>query len=412
MTQPRFGIHPSWVIVMVGVCAALHIGKLPPALPVLQTALNITLVQAGFLLSAVQIASMTLGLAVGLSADSLGLRRSMLTGLFLLSCASLAGGFAPDATTLLVLRGFEGLGFLLVVMPAPALIRRTVTADQLNGRMGWWGTYMPMGNALALLTGPLVMAVLSWSVWWWGLSALTLLAWLAVWWCVPDVSLPAQSPQQAASANNAWPQRLALTLRTAGPWWVSLSFAVYSSQWMAVIGFLPTVYAEMGMSARLTGVLTACVAVANVSGNVMSGRLLQRGWRPQRLLQIGFGCMALGAVGAFVQWQGAGLSIPWRFFSVVVFSAVGGLIPGTLFSMAVRLAPSEGTVSTTVGYMQQWSAFGQFAGPPLVAWVCAVVGDWQWTWVVTVSLCAVGMVLSQCIERALTKLSKLPNPAV
>ncbi|CAN1510745.1 CynX Cyanate permease [Burkholderiaceae bacterium] len=403
MTNPRFGIHPSWVIVMVGVCAALHIGKLPPALPVLQTALNITLVQAGFLLSAVQIASMTLGLAVGLSADSLGLRRSMLTGLFLLSCASLAGGFAPDATTLLVLRGFEGLGFLLVVMPAPALIRRTVANDQLNGRMGWWGTYMPMGNALALLAGPLVIAALSWSVWWWGLSAVSLLAWLAVWWCVPDVAPPAQTPQQAANVDNAWPKRLALTLRSAGPWWVSLSFAVYASQWMAVIGFLPTVYAEMGLAARLTGVLTACVAVANVSGNIMSGRLLQRGWQPQRLLQIGFACMALGAMGAFAQWQGMGLPMPWRFFSVVMFSAVGGLIPGTLFSMAVRLAPSEGTVSTTVGYMQQWSAFGQFAGPPLVAWVAAAVGGWQWTWAVTVSLSAAGVVLSHCIARALVQ---------
>ena len=409
MTHPRFGIHPSWVIVLAGVCAALHIGKLPPALPVLQTALNITLLQAGFLLSAVQIASMTLGLAVGLSADSLGLRRSMLTGLFLLSCASLAGGFATEPTRLLALRALEGLGFLLVVMPAPALIRRTVTVDQLSGRMGWWGTYMPIGNALALLIGPLVMAVLSWSVWWWGLSAGSMLAWLAVWWCVPDVAPPAPTSQQAASVNNAWPKRLALTLRSAGPWWVSLSFAVYASQWMAVIGFLPTVYAEMGLTARLTGVLTACVALANVSGNVMSGRLLQRGWRPQRLLQIGFGCMALGAMGAYAQWQGVGLPMPLRFFSVVMFSAVGGLIPGTLFSMAVRLAPSEGTVSTTVGYMQQWSAFGQFAGPPLVAWVAAAVGGWQWTWTVTVTLSLLGVVLSQCIGRALVQRNEAPH---
>ena len=140
MSKHHFGIHPSWVIVFAGVCAALHVGKLPPALPVLQDALGITLVQAGFLLSAVQIASMTLGLAVGLSADSLGLRRSMLVGLGLLSFASISGGFVDDAQSLLFLRALEGLGFLLVVMPAPALIRRTVDASQLSSRMGWWGT--------------------------------------------------------------------------------------------------------------------------------------------------------------------------------------------------------------------------------------------------------------------------------
>jgi MFS family permease len=83
----RFLLHPSWVIVLAGVCAALHVGKLPPALPVLQATLDISLVQASFLLSALQIAGMTLGLAVGLTADGIGLRRSMLIGLALLAFA-------------------------------------------------------------------------------------------------------------------------------------------------------------------------------------------------------------------------------------------------------------------------------------------------------------------------------------
>ena len=34
---------------------------------------------------------------------------------------------------------------------------------------------------------------------------------------------------------------------------------------------------------------------ANVSGNILSGRLLQRGWPAQRLLTIGFATMTLGA---------------------------------------------------------------------------------------------------------------------
>jgi CP family cyanate transporter-like MFS transporter len=403
MSKYRFGIHPSWVIVFAGVCAALHVGKLPPALPVLQDALGITLVQAGFLLSAVQVASMTLGLAVGLSADSLGLRRSMLVGLALLSFASISGGFVDDAQSLLFLRALEGLGFLLVVMPAPALIRRTVDASQLSGRMGWWGTYMPTGSALALLLGPWVIAGLNWSAWWWLLGAVAAFAWGAVWLCVPDVQPPA--PTHNAS-NDAWPNRLALTLKSPGPWLVALTFAVYSSQWLAVVGFLPTVYAELGLAAGTAGVLSACVALANVSGNIMSGRLLQCGWPAQRLLSIGFACMTLGAVGAYAVWQGEGLPTSLRFACVVMFSAVGGLIPGTLFSCALRLAPSEGTVSTTVGYMQQLSAMGQFAGPPLVAWVAASAGGWQWTWAVTATLSLAGAVLAHFIGRALHKKEK------
>ena len=396
MSHSRFGIHPSWVIVFAGVCAALHVGKMPPALPVLQATLDISLVQAGFLLSAVQLASMVLGLAVGLSADSLGLRRSMLMGLSLLSFASMAGGFVTQAASLLLLRALEGLGFLLVVMPAPGLIRRTVHEAQLSGRMGWWGTYMPTGSALAMLIGPWVIAAASWSVWWWVMGLVSALAGIAVWLCVPaaPVDAPAQDSQ-------AWSQRLGLTLRSREPWLLSLTFAVYSSQWLAVVGFLPTVYAELGLASGLAGVLSACVALANVLGNIFSGRLLQRGWSPQRLINIGFVTMSFGAIGAYALWQGEGLPIVWRFAFVVLFSAVGGLIPGTLFACAMRLAPSEGSMSTTVGFMQQWSALGQFAGPPAVAWVAAQAGGWQWTWTVSVAFSLIGMWLAHQIHRAL-----------
>jgi cyanate permease len=325
----------------------------------------------------------------------------MLIGLALLAFASTCGGFVSTASSMLWLRTLEGVGFLLVVMPAPALIRRTVTAQQLNTRMGWWGTYMPAGSALALLCGPWMIAQAGWQVWWWLLAAVSVLAWLAVWWSVPIV------PRASAHVDDAWTKRLTLTLKTPGAWWVAMAFAVYSSQWMAVIGFLPTVYNEMGLSASATGLLTAFVAVVNVIGNIFSGRLLQRAWPARAVLMFGYACMALGAFGAFGQWEGWSLPPVFGFMCVVLFSAAGGVIPGTLFATAVRVAPSEATVSTVVGYMQQWSAFGQFAGPPLVAWVATLVGGWQWTWAVTMSLCGLGFVLAFKIGGLLESPSKM-----
>ena len=75
------------IVIAAGVCAALHVGKLAPAIAALQQALGLTLVEAGFLLSGVQIAGMTLGLAFGVVADGLGARRSMVLGLALLALA-------------------------------------------------------------------------------------------------------------------------------------------------------------------------------------------------------------------------------------------------------------------------------------------------------------------------------------
>ena len=103
---------------------------------------------------------------------------------------------------------------------------------------------------------------------------------------------------------------------------------------------------------------------------------------------------ALAAAAAFAAVDGVDLPPPLRYVAVLLFSAVGGLIPATLFSLAVRLAPSEQTLSSTVGWMQQWSAFGQFAGPPLVAWVASRSGGWQWTWVATGACSLLGLLLA------------------
>jgi hypothetical protein len=56
-------------------------------------------------------------------------------------------------------------------------------------------------------------------------------------------------------------------------------------------------------------------------------------------------------------------------------------------------------VSTTVGWMQQWSSTGQFLGPPLVASVAAGVGDWHLTWLVTGACALAGLLLARQIGR-------------
>lgn len=392
-------LSAAWVVVAAGVAAALHVGKLSPALPVLNTELGVTLVQAGFLLSLVQLAGMTLGLVVGLTADGVGLKRSMLTGLLLLSAASLLGGWAREAQTLLVLRAVEGLGFLLVSMPAPSLIRQLVPPQRMSAMLGLWGAYMPLGTATALLFGPLLIAVTGWSSWWWLLAGVTLL--MAVWvWRVVPADAGLRTAVASRTQPRGWWHRLSLTLRAPGPWLVALSFAMYSGQWLAVIGFLPTIYAQAGVAGGVSAVLTALVAGVNMVGNIASGRLLGRGVRAPWLLYAGFCVMGLGTMLAFVD-----LALPagLRFVAVLLFSMVGGMIPGTLFSLAVKLAPGDDAVSTTVGWMQQWASLGQFAGPPLVAWLASVVGGWQWTWLLTGACSVAGLLLATAIGRQLHK---------
>ncbi|MDP9881424.1 MFS family permease [Variovorax boronicumulans] len=402
----------AFAVVLGGVSAALHLGKLPPAVPALQASLGIDLVEAGFLLSLVQVASMTLGLLAGLAADSIGLRRSMLVGLAVLTTASLLGGAVGAGLLggshavlwLFMLRAAEGIGFLMAVMPGPGLIRAMTPAGADKAALGLWGAYMPLGVALALLIGPALIGWGGWADWWWTLSLVSAGAALWVWLAVPRdrPRVAGASPQPASSG---WASRLRETVGARAPWLVALTFAVYSSQWMAVIGFLPAIYADAKVPAAWSAVLTALAAAMNIVGNLMGGRWLQRGVAPERLLQWGFLTMALGGVAAFAQvGQGAGaeaLGLPpaLRYAAICAFSLGGGMVPATLFLLGVRLAPGPSTVSTTVGLMQQASSLGQFLAPPAVAWLAHRVGGWHWTWTATLACSLAGMAVAARLGR-------------
>ncbi len=385
---------------LAGIVAALHIGKLPPAIPVLQAELDVSLVQAGFLLSLVQLAGMIGGALIGVLADSAGLRRSILTGLGLLTVSSVLGGFAESATQLLLLRGLEGFGFFLVTLSGPGLIRQLVVPEKLSLSLGWWGCYMGFGIGTGLLVGPWAMQQLGWQGWWWLIAAVTLLMLGWVLAAVPSDQCD-QDPRVGSplSGLRALAGRLKLTLGSPGPWLVALIFPTYSGQWLSVIGFLPSIYTQAGLEGAMVGVLTALAAVANVLGNAASGRLLQAGVGPRQLLYVGFAVMTLTTWTAF---SSITADLPWlRYVAVLVFSSVSGVIPGVLFSLAVRLAPDSSVVSTSVGWMLQLSALGQFVAPPLIGALAAWAGGWQLTWLATGCLSLLGVLLVTRVARLL-----------
>jgi MFS transporter, CP family, cyanate transporter len=359
-------------VIAAGVCAALHVAKLPPAIAALQAAPGLSLVQAGFMLSSVQVAGMCLGLAVGTAAQGLGARRSMLAGLLLLAAASALGAAASGVAALLVLRGVEGLGFLLVVLPAPGLLRQLVPAAALARSMGLWSAYMPLATALALLVGPGVLALLGWRGWWCALAAISAL----MAWC-----LRRAVPTLPALPAAPWRALVRQTLAAPGPWLLAACFALYAGQWLSVLGFLPLIYTQAGHHGAATALLTALVAAVNIAGNVGAGRLLQNGLAAARLLRLGFIAMALACTLAFAELSQLGSIAappPWlRYLGVLAFSLFGGLVPATLFALALRVAPSASGVATTVGWMQQGSACGQFVVPPLVAALAAALGGWH-----------------------------------
>ncbi|MFC1400195.1 MULTISPECIES: CynX/NimT family MFS transporter [Streptacidiphilus] len=393
-TQPA-GSGNAWIVVVAaGVVAGLQVWKLPPALPALRHDLSLSLVQAGTLLGVVQLAGMLGGLAVSLLAELIGERRCLSGGLVLLCLGSVAGGFAWSAAPLLVSRAVEGAGFILVAVTGPGLVRRSAPPGRLATAIGFWGAYQGISTFVGLIAGALVLQVVSWRVWWW---AMAVLAPAPLPWVLARVPRDRAAGVRGAVAAVA---RIGRTVRSPGPWTAGLVFACYTLQWMAVVGFLPTIYRDGGMTGVWPGVLTAVVGAANAVGSIATAALLKRGLPVRAVLIPAFALMAATSVLAFApDWRTLPTGTTGQFLCIAAFSLIGGAIPATLLRMVAELTPKGGSAPAAMGLIQQLFNAGSFIGPTLAAALASRTGGWHSTWWMTCGCAALGIVLSPALDR-------------
>lgn len=379
------------LIIIAGFVAAMHIGKLPPVIPVLQQQLGISLIQSGLLLSLVQGAGMCFALLIGSYTQRLGFKRCIMLGLALLVAASAIGSFAQSVSLLLILRVIEGFGFLLVTLTGPAFIRQLVPLEQISSKMGLWSSYMGGGMGIALLVAPWIITQFGWQAVWLSFAGLTFVLMLIIAWLVPNPSQQLSSVSVLALIKD--------TLKHPSAWLLALIFGTYAGQWFALVGFLPTIYVQNNISAQLAGALTASVAIANAVGTFGCGLMLQRGFQAKTLVQVGFVVLILCSLSFYLFKD----QLPFilQYLSVFSFSLFGGLVAAIVFAQAIHFAPHQAAISTTVGLVLQCSAISQFLLPPVIALTVDQTQTWVWAGVIMASLSGLGILLSRRLFKSL-----------
>lgn len=349
----------KWIILGSGIVAALHLGKVAIAAPMLQADLGIGLVQAGWLTGIFAVLGLFGGAPAGAVAVAIGHRKTLLMGLGFTAAAGVIAAAAPSFDTLLATRLVEGLGFLLIVVAGPAILERLFAGAERDRALSLWSCFMPCGMALAMVIGP---AFLTWQWLWWSSSALTaIIAAIAI-CCIPQ-------DEPLHTQGQPFPgMRQALSRSTT---LLAISFALYSLMFFALFAFLPVLLMDrMDVTYRGAGLLSALVSAVNIGGNLAAGYLIARGAGRGALIILASGLMGAAGLGIFTGVFGPVATLMLCF----LFSAVGGLIPATLLASAPLSVREATLVPVAVGILMQGSNLGQLLGPIIVGGLTAAHG--------------------------------------
>ena len=389
--------HTNWraavTALLLGVMAAIYIGKLPPAIPVLRAEFDLSLGQSAWMVSMFNTLGVVASIFMGLIAARAGAWRLCVTGCVAMLLGAVAGVFASGsdaagATLLLASRFLEGVGFLCIVVAAPGLLMlATVDADRKRV-FSFWGAYMPTGTTLGMLLAPLLIAAYGWRALW-GVTALLALAALALLWVrrrdydaaaisgtaggtaggTSSAAAAAPAGTGTSTAPRASWRASAAPLTKAGPWWISLAFGCYAFNFYAIMVWLPTFMVGERQTPLLTAsLLTALMVAVNIPGNLLGGVLMQRGVARGTNICIAGVATAITAALIF----SPALPDALRYLACVAFSFGVGVLPGSVMSAVQIHASGPAQVGTVQGMINQGSNMGQFVSPLLVT---AVVGS-------------------------------------
>lgn len=354
--------------VAAGIVGAFQIGKAAIALPALRADLGLGLAAAGWILSVFNLIGVLAGMPLGAVIGRLGDRRMLLAGLALIAAASLFGAMAPGAALLLATRIVEGLGFLVIVIAAPTLIARAARPADLKLAFGIWGAYMPTGQALMIIAAPFLIAPFGWRGLWTANAALALLFAIVMARATRGFPPLRQPPRIDLGGD------LRRTATAPGPLILAAIFACYSAQYLAVMGFLPTLLIEEdGLAPAVAGVVAAIAIGANGIGNLAAGILLRRGVARAPLIALATAAMFAAALGIFL-WAPP----LWASYALyLAFATLGGMLPASVLGAAPAHAPAPHLVPATNGLLVQGSNLGQVIGPPAIV---ALAAAWGWGW--------------------------------
>lgn len=340
---------------------------LPPLLGAIQADFGLTTLAVGALTTLPLLAFALLSPFSALLAREYGLERTLFGALAAIALG-IALRSAPAAWCLYLGTGIIGMGIAMGNVLLPSIVKR----DFPRNVPTLTGTYaLAMGLAAAVGSAIVIPLAHAWS---WNAALLAFLilpaAALMVWMTqIGNRSQPA--------ANTSTPPHQGKIWRSALAWQVTLFLGLNSTIYYVVVGWLPSILIDAGMSSAQAGSLHGVLQLATAVPGLLLGPILNR-MRDQRIAAA-IVCM-FSATALLGLWAAPQIALVWSILFGIGTGAgiiLGLSLIGLRTSNAQQAAALSG-MSQCVGYLLA------SVGPMAIGALHDALGGWA----ISLLLCA------------------------
>ena len=386
----------DWIGVALGLTlaalAAFQMLKLAPALPLMIASYHYSYILAGAMVS--------IFAAVGLLlTPPLGGLMGRWPGLVL------GGGFAAlVAGNLVVLawadqdavalagRGLEGVGYAVFALAGTVIVNRSAGPQHLSIVAGMIGSWVPIGQVVALAIAWPFLDAGQWRPIWW--AALILTGLIALWlWARRHTTLPLIAvARDSAVGTRPSGREWGILLLAAGV------FGLWSGQYLAFMTWMPkNLVSQHGLTADTAALINLIPVLGVLVMCLATGFLLRAGLSFTGLF---FGATAIQApIWLFADSLGPGVGLA----AIALYGLACGVSPVCLFAVPARLLGGARVNPGTFAPIMSGRNLGILAAPVVLGALIGKNDEWSIVWPVFAAITAGAALGALVIGLALAK---------
>lgn len=246
-----------------------------PILPDISEDLGVKVSVAGLLVTAYAMVGGTAAIFSGPFVDRLGRKPVVVTGLALLSVATVLSAVAPSFSLLMGARMLAGLGVACLTPAVFSAVGDLFSYEERGRAMAWVMAANSSSTILGVPIGAFLSGVLSWRMTFIVLAGLCVIFTFLLW-----TRLPGDTKKEAGQSEGLG--AIGAVLRQSQISIALLSNAMSTMYWFVFIPYMGAFYHdEFGLPKWALGLLTMCQGLGVITGSFIGGRISDRiGKRP------------------------------------------------------------------------------------------------------------------------------------